>query len=118
MTRLTVCDFLQSTHLLAPEMADRLRAEITTHMAEGQITLDFINYDYISSSFLNSLLGKLIIEQQWSLEDLLEHIQWENVVEDDEPDFLIAIDNALTKRRLIDNDVDPDEFYNDSMTGI
>ena len=76
-----------------------------------EITLNFEGYDYISSSFLNESVGKLIIDQELSVDELKDRIKWENISEEDETDFQIAIENAKTRLHLLKNNIDPEEFY-------
>ena len=112
MQTVMVCEFLKTTHLLSPEKGKQLRDNILSLMEESDlIVLDFDGYEYISSSFFNEALGKILIEKKLTAGKLKQIIQWKNISEDDEIDILLSLENAEIKLRLIQRKIDPEEFY-------
>jgi len=112
MAIINVCEFLNTNNLLAPDKGRQLRHKILSLLkGNKEIALNFDGYNYISSSFLNESIGKLIVDQELSVDELTSIIKWENISEDDETDFQIAIENAKTRLHLVKNDIDPEEFY-------
>lgn len=112
MAKINVCEFLKTNNLLALEKGEELRHKILNLLQNNkEIILDFEGYDYISSSFLNESIGKLIVDQELSVGELMSRVKLENISEDDEIDFQIAIENAKTRLHLIKSNIDPEEFY-------
>jgi hypothetical protein len=119
MSKIKVCEFLNTSHLLSPDRGKVLKEEIERLLLDNeQVNLDFRGYEYISSSFLNESFGKLIIEKEWTLENFQEKITWKNISEDDETDFLIALNNAETRLNLIKNNIDPEKFYRTNLPTV
>lgn len=119
MSIIKVCEYLKTSHLLSPDKGKVLKEEIDRLLLDNdQVVLDFQGYEYISSSFLNESFGKLIIENKWSLKDFKERITWKNISEDDETDFLIALNNAETRLNLIINNIDPEKFYRTNLPTV
>ena len=119
MSKIKVCDYLENSHLLSPDKGKELRKKVLDLLNRSEsIILDFDGYEYISSSFVNEVLGKVLIEKKWTGEELKRRVKWENLSEDDETDFLISIENAETKLQLIQNNIDPDEFYRANIPAI
>ena len=112
MSIIKVCEILKTRSLLSPdkgkELYDHISEQLEQHAA---VTLDFQHCDYISSSFLNESIGRQLIDRRWTAEMLRERIRWHHVPDDDDTDILIAVENAETKLHLINNRIDPDEFY-------
>ncbi len=116
MAKINVCEFLKTNNLLAPDKGKELRHKILSLLKDNkETTLNFDSYNYISSAFLNESIGKLIVDQKLSVDELTSRVKWENISEDDETDFLIAIENAKTRLHLIENNIDPEEFYRTNL---
>jgi hypothetical protein len=109
---IVVCDMLQTNDLLSPRQGEVLRNKIIQQLElNNSVCLDFINYKSLSSSFLNEVIGKLIIQNNWTPAIFKEKVLWKNIDEDDQNTIEMAIDNAKTKLYLINNKIDQAEFY-------
>jgi hypothetical protein len=119
MTKIKVCALLKTSNLLAPEKGETLRESIIQALKESsKVILDFEGYEYISSTFLNESIGKLLIDTKWSKEKLLKKISWCNLADDDETDILIAIENAETRLYLLKNNINLEEFYRSNLPTV
>lgn len=112
MAKINVCELLKTHNLLSPDKGKELRHKILSLLKKNkEIILNFEGYKYISTTFRNESIGKLIVDKELSDDELTSRIKWENISEDDETDFQIAIENAKTRLHLIENNIDPEEFY-------
>ena len=119
MSLISVCCHLQTSALLSPDKGKALYQEISRILAKNNhVILDFQGCEYLSSSFLNEAIGKQLINNQWSAAEIREKICWQNLSEDDEIDLDVAIENAETKLHLIQNDINPEDFYNTNLPNV
>ena len=119
MLSIKVCDFLKTSHLLSPDNGKKLRENVVEGLSTNDsVELDFQGYEYISSSFLNEILGKLLIDNQWSIGEIKQQVKWINISEDDETDFSIALENAETRLKLIKKNINPEEFYRKQLPAV
>lgn len=114
MRTINVVDMLRTTALLTSEKGIELYNEILNCLNTGQnerLRLDFKDYEYISSTFLNRSFGKLCVIKNWNFEEMKKNLIILNLSEDDMEDVELAILNANEREKLISKGIDLSQHY-------
>ncbi len=107
MKTIKVVKLLESPCLLAPEKGELLFEKIKNELKKSEkIILDFSEYQFISSTFLNRAFGQLCIDLCLSIKDFRNKIEIRNLDEDDLDEVELTLHNAQMKRKLIDKNID------------
>jgi len=116
MRTVGVIAFLGTPCLLAPEKGSKLASEIKRQLqAEHSVRVDFDGYEFLSSAFLNHAFGQICIDQNMETSVFHESILIVNMTEDDMEELELALDNAQTRRVLINRGHNPDQYYSSRL---
>ena len=117
MKKISVIAALNTTVLLSTDKGKSLFNFLVNELANNtKIILDFSEYSFISSTFLNNSFGDLIIHFNWDLNSLFEHLEIIGLSEDDFEDLILSVSNARYKKDLIDKGLNPEEIYSNYTT--
>jgi hypothetical protein len=83
----------------------------------NDVTLDFTGFIYLSNSFLNTSVGKLVLEHGWCEEEFDQHIRITGLDEADENRLRLTVANAVNRINLKRKNIDTKEFYTHLMPG-
>lgn len=112
MKNIIVVRLLETPCLLAPEKGKLLADEIRKALASSKsVSVDFADYEFLSSAFLNHAFGQLCIDLDWHADVFHQKVQIVGLDEDDADELELAIDNAQTRRSLIKRGINPKEYY-------
>lgn len=102
MKKIKVVDKLKSSNLLSSVKGEILYQYILAQLDQmNSITLDFSDYEYISSTFLNSTFGKLLVSKNWTKEQFFDMIKVIGLSDDDMSNLMLSVQNALFKNDLL-----------------
>ncbi len=112
MRNILVVKLLETPRLLAPEKGKLLADEIRKVLASTKtISVDFTDYEFLSSAFLNHAFGQLCIDLDWHADVFHQKVKIVGLDQDDAEELELAIDNAQTRRSLIKRGINPKEYY-------
>jgi len=112
MPIINVTELLQSTSLLTAEKGRELYNEIVNKLAlYTKLTIDFTDYDFLSTSFLNNSFGQLALDKGWNYQKMRSILDIIGLDEDDLDEVDLAVFNAMSKRSLMEKGIDVQEFY-------
>ena len=116
MKTLKVVDLLETPCLLAPEKGVTLLSIIVKALKSSPgITVDFDGYEFLSSAFLNHVFGQICIDEGWNVEKFHKTIKIKGLDEDDVDEVELAIDNAQTRRSLLKQGINPEQYYSSRL---
>jgi hypothetical protein len=112
MRNIIVVKLLETPCLLALEKGKLLEGEIRKALASAKsVSVDFTDYEFLSSAFLNHAFGQLCIDLDWDVDMFRHKVRIVGLDEDDAGELALAIDNAQTRRSLIKRGINPKEYY-------
>ena len=112
MKTIGVVNFLETPCLLAPEKGTLLADEIKRLIKSARnVSVDFTDYEFLSSAFLNHAFGQLCIDLDWDAATFNKKINVVALDEDDVDELTLAIDNAQTRRSLMKRGIKPEDYY-------
>jgi hypothetical protein len=107
-----ISDIIAGDALLSIQKGELLYSELEKGLAlSSDVAVDFTGFAYLSSSFLNASVGKLVLEHGWSEEDFDRHIRVSGLDEADESRFRLTVANAVNRITLRRKNIDTKEFY-------
>ncbi|MBI3193656.1 MAG: STAS-like domain-containing protein [Ignavibacteriae bacterium] len=116
MNIIHVISLIGSPCLLAPEkgatLAETIRKSLQSHQT---ITVDFSGYEFLSSAFLNHAFGQLCIQLGWDINSFHQKLTILGLDGDDMNDVELALDNAQTRRSLLGQGINPEEYYSSRL---
>ena len=118
MQKINVTSILGTTTLLSAEKGLKLLKEIlkTFKLGAKKIVVDFNNYNFISSTFINQSFGKLCIMKEWDLEEFKRKVEIVNLDDDDYEDIILSILNAEHRMKAMTKSLDTEEYFNTVYT--
>jgi hypothetical protein len=112
MTKICVVGLIGNPCLLASEKGDQLANELKRVLQARQfVEVDFSGYEFLSSAFLNHAFGRVTVDLSLDTRTFNELIKIKGLDEDDMDEVQLAVANAQTRRTLLNNGVNPDEYY-------
>ncbi len=118
MNTIKVVEFLNNSNLLSSTKANLLYKQMLKYLNNSEsLILDFSDYTSISSSFLNSTIGQLIIEKQLdSKEKLFKIVKIIGLSEDDMDNLILTVQNAIFKNNLLSQGQNIEDIYSNYIT--
>lgn len=114
MKNIIVVDLLKSPVLLSAEKGELLFEAIKKALkskTKGKVVINFEGYRFMSSTFLNNAFGQLCIDLNFSEKNIKDKLEISGLNSDDEDDLELAVSNAQLRKRLIEDNVNVQEFY-------
>jgi hypothetical protein len=112
MQALRVLNIVDSPVLLASEKGEILKLAIIEALENSPfVIVDFLGYQFISSTFFNYAFAALCIDKEWSKVKFDEHIQIQGLSEDDADELELCLFNVQQRRKLLESNVNTEEFY-------
>ena len=112
MKSIKVVELLSTPCLLAPEKGTSLLSEIQNSIKSSpSVVVDFTGYEFLSSAFLNHAFGQICIDQGWDTDKFHKKVKTKGLDEDDVDELELAIDNVQTRRSLIKQGINPEQYY-------
>lgn len=112
-----VVNAINSTSLLSSVKGAILYQLIIESLENNEkIILDFSDYEFLSSTFLNSTFGKLIIDKNWNKEQLFKNIEVRSLSEDDMDRLMLSVQNALFKNEIILTGQSIEDIYSSNLS--
>ncbi|NLT51953.1 MAG: STAS-like domain-containing protein [Ignavibacteria bacterium] len=112
MEKINIVDLIGATSLMSAEKGIQVFELVFEALkSSSTVVLNFDGYKYISSSFCNSLFGKLAIEKKWTVKELFAKIKIEGMDPDDLDEVELSIINANNRTYLMHKGIDPAVFY-------
>lgn len=111
MNTIRVVELLGTPCLLAPERGIQLAAEIKKSIGFlSRVEVDFTGYEFMSSAFLNNSFGQICLDEGWDSEKLHKKVKIKGLDEDDLDEFALAIDNAQSRRVLLRQGINSEQY--------
>lgn len=116
MKKIKIIDLVESPVLLSPDKGQILLNEVKKYIKKSEkVTIDFTGYKFFSSSFLNNSFGQLCMDMNMSEKEFFNTFSFSGLSEDDLDEIKLSVHNAQTRRKLLKENVNVDEFYKNLM---
>lgn len=116
MKKIKIIDLVESPVLLSPDKGLILLNEIKSQLNKSKkVVIDFAGYKFFSSSFLNNSFGQLCMDMNMTEKDFFNKISFSGLNEDEIDEIKLSVHNAQTRRKLLKENVNIDDFYKNLM---